>query len=179
MKTTVFVSILSASVLGSCLSQKQYTERGWARIEDWDRNGSGAVEQFEFVEGYLKDDFFSRWSPKDKPISYSWLTEAMFDEIDSDGNDVLDTLELNSKTMEFYFPHLEADPQHKVSLGTNVALADFREFNTENKVAGSFDSDSDRKITSLEMAKAMFQLADRNEDQVIKTIEFYHWLIYR
>ncbi|HZY78421.1 MAG TPA: hypothetical protein VFE50_02790 [Cyclobacteriaceae bacterium] len=62
-------TLLVLIVLSGCYHSYYMEDEKWAYFEEWDTDDNLHIDSVEFVNGYLKNDFFEKWS-KANAVTY-------------------------------------------------------------------------------------------------------------
>lgn len=180
MKLRYLTFTFFALLLVRCQSINQpEPKRDWAIIKDWDVNGDEQLDLNEFLEGYDQSDFFARWQVESMPISDTTFISLEFGFLDRNHDNVLDSIEYSSRRILWSFHgKMELKPWDIDGNG-RIERAEFIKSARRENLAREFDLTGDGYITAREMAQAMFQICDKDGDNRLGGLEFYHWEIYR
>jgi hypothetical protein len=178
MKLVGLIIFFSAATLMCCSNRLNQPKKDWAYFEDWDKNHDSSLDRAEFAQGYNEAKFFAKWDSKLKPVSTGDFFRREFASLDQNQDNVLDSTEYKSRRTIWSFPGdlklASWDSNHDKSL----ALDEFRQAATQN-LEHTFDKTADGQITESEMAQAMFEVCDKNNDDQVRGTEFYLWEVYR
>lgn len=159
------------AIQSGCFYKRYYRDEDWVYFEDWDRDQNSALDSLEFSAGYRESEFFKKWSSRSENITYDEFYKQIFRFLDVNDDRSIDESE-RARGKELYFLKEPARPG-----AMNEAA--FNEYLSNNNVALAFDTNKDNKISEFEMAGTMFVISDDNRDNVIGSLEFYDWEIYR
>ena len=171
------VTVLSAACLFSCVGSRVAVDDQWAVYEDWDLNRNDKIEESEFIECYLDNKFFQRWTGRSRDLSCEQLETTMFNSLDRNKDAELDSAEWNGLRANYYFGQ-QIPREWDLDNNSHISMLELKK-NSDGIISEDFDPDSNSKISPLEMAQAMFDRIDDDKDGKIGALEFYHWLIYR
>lgn len=153
--------------------------RDWAGMDDWDQNKDEKLDLGEFLQGYDKAGFFTRWQAESSPISDTTFTYLEFGFLDRNHDGVLDSVEYSSRRILWSFKGQMKLKPWDIDGNDRIERGEFiRGARCEN-LAREFDQTGDGYITESEMAQAMFEVCDKDGNKRLGAMEFYHWEIYR
>jgi Ca2+-binding EF-hand superfamily protein len=147
---------------------------------DWDSSSDNALDRHEFIYGYIRSNFFGRWSEGGISISPEEFYDGIFNSMDTDKNDQLTRDEFNEKIKYFYFGMFNGsfdtwDVNSNSSLDKNEFLSNSK----QNKLGSMWDTSGDNGISQRELAGGMFYLCDANSNGQIDVMEFNIWKVNR
>lgn len=180
MKLIYSILILSSFLAIGCGNLKYYpTKKDWADLERWDKNDNERLDLAEFVEGYNKAKFFSRWTEDSESIADSTFLSRTFSSLDRNKDTVLDSTEFTSRRVLWTFRGARDLRAWDANQDNIIQFDEFIQKAQSEKIALEFDLSADGQITNTEMAQGMFEVCDKNDDNSVKGLEFYLWEIYR
>jgi hypothetical protein len=172
----VYCLVLITSVTG-CSHEANLKKGQWAYFEKWDRDADVILTLDEFMSGYKSSGFFSRWDRKENSITQAALCDSVFRALDRTKDSRLDSVELHTNEAFFFV----GDSIQSIIDPAEFQLtkAQFTNQVCDTQIANTFDKQRDQQISSEEMANAMFEICDTNDDGNVSSLEFYLWQVYR
>jgi len=172
--------ILFAHLIGGCATLKTHrVNRNWAHLEKWDLNGNENLDKDEFMKGYRRNKFFTRWEQKSRPINDSIFVGQLFSFLDRNDDNILDSIEYSSGRVLWTFHGNKDLDEWDMNDDEIVARHEFRQMASDERLSDNYDLTSNGWITGPEMAESMFEVCDKNNDGKVGAIEFYLWEVYR
>ena len=154
-------------------------KKDWADLEMWDINHNESLDLAEFIEGYVKAKFFTRWQVNSIPISDSVFLYKTFDFLDRNHDQVLDSSEYLSRRVLWSFRGSLNLKKWDRNQDKIIENDEFIQTAQKENLAKEFDLTTDGQITMSEMAQGMFEVCDKNRDAEVSSMEFYLWEVYR
>lgn len=151
------------------------TTKTFSSFSDWDTDSNRQIGRREFVDAYLAQDYFEKWSTGGS-ISYSQLYDQAFASMDGDKDEKLSIEEFTAQIRLFYFGLFSGsfdlwDDNRDESLSKK----EFADHVSTTNLATLWDSNGDKRITEAEMAGGMFYLCDANSNGNVDEQELALW----
>ncbi|HEY3405424.1 MAG TPA: hypothetical protein VGK59_18705 [Ohtaekwangia sp.] len=146
---------------------------------DWDGNHDRFLDQQEFVNTYVRTDYFSKWSYGNS-ATYPELFDGVFASLDANKDHQLSQPELDEKIKPFFFnmyrnTFADWDTDHSGS----VSQSEFSKLAAASNLSSLWDTDGDKSISRTELALGMFYLGDTDNDRKLNELEFNIWNVNR
>lgn len=164
-------SFIFSMLLFSCTAPKTYVS-----FADWDSSKDLRLDRGEFVDAYLNQKYFNKWSQNGISLSEEAFFDAVFDSLDTDRDGSLSLLEFNMRIKSFYFGlfHDSFDIWDKNS-NAGISREEFEIRVLSSNLADIWDINSDKYISERELAGGMFYICDTDGDGYISEIELDTW----
>lgn len=146
---------------------------------DWDSNRDGGLDQQEFVNTYVRTDYFSKWS-QGSSASYAELFDGVFTSLDADKNNELSQREIDEKIKPYFFNmYRNAFADWDTDRNGTVTKSEFINVAARSNLPTLWDANGDKSISRHELALGMFYLGDTNNDRKMDELEFNVWKVNR
>jgi Ca2+-binding EF-hand superfamily protein len=142
---------------------------------NWDANGDDILDRYEFLKGYIKSDYFKKWSRSQKPIMLEQFSQTIFSILDHDKDDNLGEREFRSGINHFFLRTRISFGQWDEDSNGIVDKTEFRRHAQDPDFSSLWDGNGDNTVTDREMAGGMFQVCDRDGNAEINVLEFNIW----
>jgi len=171
-KLAIFITALFAGcLLDACTSSKTYVSSA-----DWDSDKNGSIGRREFVDAYLAQNYFDKWSGGKNSVTYQDLFNSLFDSMDADKDQKLNNPEFNAQIKLFYFGLFnESFSSWDDDKDSIVSKNEFLNHVSSSNLASLWDTNSDRHISENEMAGGMFYLCDADSNGSVSSTELETW----
>lgn len=154
-----------------CSAPKTYTS-----FSDWDSSQDRKLNRSEFVNAYINQNYFDRWSQNGYSLSYSSFFEKVFDFLDKDHDGLVGIIEFNSQIKSFYFGLFSENVSTwDDDVSASISKTEFIQHVSRTNLASVWDTNADKNISESEMAGGMFYIGDVNGDGVVDEIELNLW----
>jgi Ca2+-binding EF-hand superfamily protein len=148
----------------------------YSSYTNWDGDGNRLVDRYEFTRGYMQSDYFKKWTEGNLSMNYNELYNKIFNNLDSDNDNLLSMSEFNSRINHFYFQMFNGNfSQWDHDANSLVDRNEFIEQAGKTKLGSIWDTSDDRTITEREMAGGMFYICDADNNGRIDSLEFNTW----
>lgn len=169
-KTVNFIASVTALVC-SCAGPKVYTSP-----TDWDVDKNGSIQRHEFVDAYVAQNYFDKWSGGKSSASFQDLYNSLFDSMDGDNDQKLSPSEFDAQIKLFYFGMFSNsfNTWDDDSNGS-VSQSEFNQHVSASNLSSLWDNNGDKRISEKEMAGGMFYLCDTDSDGSVSHAELEIW----
>lgn len=146
---------------------------------NWDSSNDERLTRNEFVRGYIRSNYFFKWSKNRAALSIDAFQDSLFRFMDTNDDRQLTEEEFASR-ITFYSQGIFEGDFHTWDSDGNSCLT-LREFKNSagRKLTPLWDTTADHQITEKEIALGMFQVCDANSDDEVDAVELGIWLANR